>query len=107
MAVQFTDNNFEADVLEASKIKPVLVDFFASWCGPCKLQGPIVDELSDDMGEKASIGKMDTEANNATAAKFGIMSIPTLLIFKNGEAVEKLVGLQDKESLKQMIEKYI
>jgi thioredoxin 1 len=107
MAVQFTDENFDNEVLESSKIKPFLVDFFASWCGPCKLQGPIVDELSDDMGEKAFIGKMDTESNNATAAKFGIMSIPTLLIFKNGEVVEKLVGLQDKESLKQTIEKYI
>jgi len=107
MAKEFTDQNFQTDVLEASKEKPVLVDFFAEWCGPCKMQGPIVDQLAEDMGEKAIIGKLNTEGAQATAAQFGVMSIPTLILFKDGEAKETMVGLQSPESLKETIEKHI
>lgn len=107
MAQQFTDANFEKDVLETSKTKPVLVDFFASWCGPCKMQGPIIDELASSIGEKASVGKLDTEESQATAAKYGVMSIPTLLLFRNGEVVESMVGLQPKEGLEAAIEKHL
>ena len=107
MAKEFTDDNFQADVIEASKNKPVLVDFFAAWCGPCKMQGPIVDEVSDAVGDKAAVGKLDTEAAQQIAAKYGVMSIPTLIVFKDGNPAETLVGLQSKESLVTAIEKLI
>lgn len=107
MAKQFTDNNFDQDVLEMSKTKPVLVDFFASWCGPCKMQAPIIEELATAMGDKASVGKLDTEDAPNTAQKYGVMSIPTLLLFKDAKVVETMVGLQPKESLEDVIKKYI
>ena len=106
MAFQFTDENFAKEAIEASKDKPVLVDFFASWCGPCKMQGPIVDELAEEIGDKAVVGKLDTEASQATAQQFGVMSIPTLLIFKDGKVAEQMVGLQSKEALKDSLEKH-
>jgi len=106
MSKQFTDQNFNSEVLEASKQKPVLVDFFAPWCGPCKIQGPIVDELAGEIGDKAVVGKLNTEEAQQTAMNFGIMSIPTLMIFKNGEVKETMVGLQSKESLRALLEKY-
>lgn len=106
MAFQFTDDNFAAEAIEASKSKPVLVDFFASWCGPCKMQGPIVDELAEAIGDKAVIGKLDTEANQQVAQEYGVMSIPTLLIFKDGKVAEQFVGLQSKEALAEVIKKY-
>ena len=82
MTKHFTDDNFQSDVIDASKDKPVLVDFFAQWCGPCKMQAPVIDELAEAMGDKAGVGKLDTEEAAATAAKYGVMSIPTLIIFK-------------------------
>ena len=103
--MQFTDSNFESEVLKSDKI--VLVDFFASWCGPCKLQGPIVEELAAEIGAKAKIGKMDVDGNPQIAGKFEIMSIPTIIIFKNGEAVQRFTGLQSREILKQELEKII
>lgn len=107
MAKQFDDANFAQDVIEASKTKPVLVDFFAVWCGPCKMMAPVIDEVATEMGEKASIGKLDTEQAQATAGKYGIMSIPTLIVFRDGEVKETLVGLQSKESLVEAVNKYI
>ncbi len=107
MAFQFTDENFAKEALEASKEKPVLVDFFASWCGPCKMQGPVVDELAEAMGDKAVIGKLDTEAAQQTAGQYGVMSIPTLLIFRNEKVVEQMVGLQSKEALEEMLAKHV
>lgn len=107
MSFQFTDENFEVEALEASKSKPVLVDFFAAWCGPCKMQGPIVDELAGELGDKAVVGKLDTEAAQQTAQKYSVMSIPTLLIIKDGDVKETLVGLQAKDALKEQIEKYL
>lgn len=107
MAKEFTDANFQTEVIEASKEKPVLVDFFAAWCGPCKMQGPIVDEVFEVMGGKAVIGKLDTEANQSVASEYGVMSIPTIIIFKDGKAVETVVGLQPKDGLLQMIEKHL
>lgn len=103
--VQFSDSNFESEVLKNSQ--PVLVDFFASWCGPCKLQGPIIEELAVELSGKAKIGKMDVDANPETAGKYGIMSIPTIIIFKDGQPMAQLAGLQGKEILKQEIEKII
>ncbi|MCK5510936.1 thioredoxin [Candidatus Parcubacteria bacterium] len=106
MAKEFTDANFKEEAIEASKQKPVLVDFFAPWCGPCKMQGPIVDELANEVGDKAVIGKLNTEDNQQTAGDLGVMSIPTLILFKDGEAKETLVGLQTKEGLLDLIKKY-
>ncbi|MBU1445970.1 thioredoxin [Patescibacteria group bacterium] len=99
MAKQFTDANFDEEVLMASAEKPVLVDFFAGWCAPCMMQGPIVDEVSNMMGEKASVGKLDTESSSNTARTYGVMSIPTLLVFRNGEVVKQFVGVQSKDAL--------
>lgn len=101
----FTDANFEAEVLKSDKV--VLVDFFATWCGPCKMQGPIIEELAKEMGDKAIVGALDVDANPETAGKYNVMSIPTLIIFKGGEAKSTMMGLQGKEQLKAEIEKYV
>ena len=85
----------------------MLVDFFAPWCGPCKMQGPIIDELAEEIKDKAVVGKLNTEDSQQTATKLGVMSIPTLIIFKDGEVKETLVGLQSKDGLVTLIEKYI
>ena len=97
MVIQLTDQNFKQEVLEAKV--PVLVDFFATWCGPCQMQGPIVDELAEAIKDSAKICKLDVDQAQETAGKYGVMSIPTLLIFKNGQVVEQMVGIQTKETL--------
>jgi thioredoxin 1 len=98
------DANFEAEVLNY-KDGPVLIDFFAPWCGPCQMQGPIIEELAEEMKDsKAKIFKMNVDENPATAGKFNVMSIPTLIIFVNGEAKETLMGVNAKESLKAKLE---
>ncbi len=107
MLEEFSDQNFHAKVIMASEKKPILVDFFADWCGPCKVQGPIIDQLAAEIGDKAIVGKIDTETNPKIAEEFGIMSIPTVMIFRNGKAVESLVGLQAKENLLNVLEKYV
>ena len=107
MAQQFTSENFEKEVLEASKEKPVLVDFFASWCGPCKMQGPIVEEVAKEMKGKAIVGKLDTEKEKEIAEKYEIQSIPTLIVFKDGKEAETMTGLQNKELLIDTLEKHI
>jgi thioredoxin 1 len=107
MSKQFTDDNFEKEVVETSKEKPVLVDFFASWCGPCKLQGPVIDEVAEEIKDKAVVGKLNTEEATATAGKFGVMSIPTLMVFKDGKAVETMIGLQSKDGLIDALKKHM
>ena len=97
MAKQFTDSNFEADVLNSDK--PVLVDLWAEWCGPCRMLTPIIEELHTEYEGKAVIGKMNVDENPEISAKYGIRSIPTLLIFKNGELVDKQVGVVPKSAL--------
>lgn len=87
--------------------KPVLVDFWATWCGPCKMQAPILHEFSEDIGDKAIIAKVDIDVNEKLARELGVMSIPTLMVFKNGEMVEKVVGLSSKAKLSEMLLKYI
>ena len=103
MEIIFTDANFEAEALKSDL--PVLVDFYADWCGPCKMQGPIVEELAGEMSGRAKIGKLNVDQNPAIAEKFSVMSIPTILIIKGGEVKNTLVGLQGKEALKAELEK--
>lgn len=97
MALEITDSNFEELVLKSDK--PVLVDFWAEWCGPCRMVGPVVEELSKEYAGKAVIGKVNVDNNAAISAKYGIRNIPTLLFFKNGEVVEKHVGVAAKNVL--------
>ncbi len=102
--LNLTDDNFEAEVLKSEV--PVLVDFFAVWCGPCKMQGPIVDELAEEMKDKAvKIAKLDVDQAQAVAQKYEVMSIPTLIIFKDGEVAEKMTGMRSKEDLQEALEK--
>ena len=94
MALEFNDNNFKEEVLNSDK--PVLVDFWAVWCGPCKLLGPTIEELHKEMGDKVKIGKVNVDENQALAATYGIMSIPTVIILKGGKIVEQFIGMQPK-----------
>ena len=99
--VVITDQNFEEEVLKSNT--PVLVDFWAPWCTPCKIVGPIVEELAKEYAGKVKVGKMNVDENQ-TAGQYGIMSIPTLLIFKNGQPVESVVGAQSKDTIKQKMD---
>jgi thioredoxin 1 len=100
-----TDQNFDTEVTASSQ--PVLVDFWAVWCGPCQVQGPIVDELAKEFAGKAKIGKMNVDENPSVPQKFGIMSIPTLMIFKGGQVVKQFVGVQSKEVLAAELNKLL
>lgn len=98
-----TDQNFEQEIIKSKG--PALVDFWAPWCGPCRLMGPIVDKLAEEYNGKAiKIGKMNVDENSTTPSKFGVMSIPTLIFFKNGKPMEQLVGAQKEEELKKIID---
>lgn len=101
--VTLTDQNFEDEVLKADK--PVLVDFWATWCGPCKMQGPIVSEVAEAIGDKAKVAKLDVDQNPQSAQQYGVMSIPTLAIFKDGKIAWQGVGLHQKEQLIEELEK--
>ena len=107
MEKHFTDDNFDADAIEASKSKPVLVDFYADWCAPCKMQGPIIEEVAKEIGDEAVVGKLNTEEAMRTASKYGIMSIPTLAIFKDGKMVDKIIGVTPKGEIVSKLEAYI
>lgn len=105
MAKVLTNDNFKEEVLDNQGV--ALVDFWAEWCGPCKLIGPVIEELAGEYEGKALIGKLDVDENRDIAAEYGIMSIPTLLFFKNGEVVGKHVGLASKSDLKKKIDGFI
>lgn len=95
--VAVTDDSFEADVIQAEK--PVLVDFWATWCGPCLMIAPMLEEIAADYTDQVTVVKIDVDMNPVTPIKFGVMGIPTLILFKNGEAVERITGLMPKDRL--------
>ncbi|MGB0198918.1 MAG: thioredoxin [Flavobacteriaceae bacterium] len=102
MALEITDASFEQVVLQSDK--PVLVDFWAAWCGPCRMVGPIIDELSNDYDGKAVVGKVDVDAHQKFAAKYGVRNIPTVLVFKDGELVDRKVGVSPKQVYAEAID---
>jgi thioredoxin 1 len=103
--ITFTDSNFDQEVLQ-SKI-PVVVDFWAVWCTPCRMVSPIIEELAKELSGKVKVGKLNVDENQQIAGKFGIMSIPSVLIFKNGNPVKTIIGAQGKEKYKKEIEEAI
>lgn len=105
MALSFTDANFTNEVINSEL--PVLVDFYADWCGPCKMIAPIVTQLATELEGKVKIGKLDVDANGATAQNYRVMSIPTLLIFKGGEVVDTIVGAVPKNQLEAKLQKFM
>ncbi|GAB4207552.1 MAG: thioredoxin [Bacteroidia bacterium] len=105
MAQQVNDNNFEQVVLKSDK--PVIVDFWAEWCGPCRAIGPVIEELSKEYEGKALIVKLNTDENPVTPTNYGIRSIPTLLFFKNGQVVDKLIGAVPKPNIKAKLDALI
>ncbi len=96
-----TQANFEQEVLHAKV--PVLVDFWATWCGPCKMMGPVVEQIEKEMGATVKVGKVNIDENASLATKYNVMSIPTFLVFKDGKLVNSSVGVQDKENIKAML----
>jgi thioredoxin 1 len=100
---QFTDANFEQEVLKSEK--PVLVDFWAPWCGPCRAVGPVVEELAETYKGRVKVGKINIDDNPKTATAYGVMSIPTLILFNKGAIMDKLIGLSPKERLEGLIKK--
>ena len=105
MALEINDENFEEIVLKSNQ--PVLVDFWAAWCGPCRMVGPIIDEISNDYDGKAVVGKVDIDSNQQYAAQFGVRNIPTVLVFKDGELVDRKVGVSSKNDYAEAIDKLI
>ncbi|MFA4817232.1 MAG: thioredoxin [Parcubacteria group bacterium] len=103
MTIEFTDQNFDQEVLKSEK--PALVDFWAPWCGPCQMMGPIIEDLAKEMGDKFKIGKINVDEHPDTASKLGIMSIPAIKIFKGGQVVKEFVGVQNIDALKDALEK--
>jgi|SRR5690606_9029725 len=105
MAIEITDSNFEEVVTKSDK--PVLVDYWAEWCGPCRMVGPVVEEIAKEYEGKAVVGKVDVDSNPDISVKFGIRNIPALLFFKNGEIVDKQVGAVPKSVLVEKLEKQL
>lgn len=103
MAIKFTDQNFDREVLKSDK--PALVDFWAPWCGPCRVMGPVIEELAKETEGKFKIGKMNVDEHPETASKYEIMSIPAVKIFKGGKVVKEFVGVQNKDALREALEK--
>src|ERR1019366_4377224 len=103
--LEFSDQNFEQDVLNSPQ--PVLVDFWATWCGPCRMMSPTVDAIADEYAGRAKVGKLNVDDNIAVASKYGIRSIPTILLFKGGQIQEQVVGSAPKDALNKMIDKHL
>lgn len=99
---EFTDQNFESEVLKSNQ--PVLVDFWAEWCMPCKMLAPTIEKLADSYAGKVKVGKLDTDSNRDTAMKYGISAIPTVLLFKGGQVAQKFVGLRQERDFKEALD---
>ena len=97
MELKLNSENFESEVLNANET--VLVDFYADWCGPCKMMAPVIEELAEELQEKAKVGKINVDESTDTATQYDIMSIPTIIIFKNGKEVKRFIGVRDKQEL--------
>jgi thioredoxin 1 len=102
---EVTDNSFEQEVLQSEK--PVLVDFWAAWCGPCRMLAPTVEAIAEQYSESAKVVKLNVDDNPATAEAYGIRGIPTLILFSDGKEVDRVIGASSKESISRMIEKYV
>ena len=100
-----SDQNFETEVIKSDT--PVLVDFWAAWCGPCRMVAPVLEEIANEQGEKVKIAKLDVDANPITAGRFGVRSIPTMILFKNGREAQRLVGYQPKERILQQLNPHL
>ena len=105
MALEITDANFEELVLKSEK--PVLVDFWAAWCGPCRMVGPVIEEISNEYSDKAVVGKVDIDSNQEYAAKYGVRNIPTVLVFHKGEVVTRQVGVAPKNTYTEAIDRLL
>jgi thioredoxin 1 len=103
--IKVTDSTFDEQVIQSET--PVLVDFWAEWCGPCKMIAPVLEELAGEMSDKLVIGKLDVDHNHDTAMAYGVLSIPTLLLFKGGEPVERIVGFQPKPQLMSRLQRHL
>ena len=104
-AIHFTDQDFEEKVVKSDR--PVMVDFFADWCGPCKMAAPIIDELAEANKAEVLIGKLNVDENNATAIKYNVMSIPTVILFKDGKEIDRQIGFSGRSMYEKMLEKVI
>jgi thioredoxin 1 len=102
---QFTDQNFEAEVLKSDK--PVLVDFWAEWCAPCRMMAPAVEAVAAQYADRTKVGKLNVDENQSAAAQYNIRGIPTLLLFKGGQVVEQVVGVTSKDAIAKMLERHL
>ena len=103
--ISLTDSTFDTEVLKSDT--PVLVDFWAPWCPPCRILGPVIEELANEFKDKVKVGKLDVDQNQQTASKYGIMSLPTVLLFKDGKPIKSLVGVQSKENYNSELNKLL
>jgi thioredoxin 1 len=99
---EFTDSNFETEVIQSTE--PVLVDFWAEWCGPCRMLAPTIDKIANDYAGKVKVGKLDTDSNREVAMKYGISAIPTVILFKGGQVAQKFVGLRQEKDFKAALD---